>query len=468
MNKKFILSIVTATLLASTNVYADTEVVDYATSADLDELQELVDTIETKTLTDRIKWSGDLRLRNDNFTYKKGPTDTANTQTGTGSDTTRDTHSFDKKWDPHYSVRLRLNMSTDITDDVKFTGRMVIQHDTQNNERICILSENITASGSQANTAFDIDKAYIDYKVTGYDSKLPVIYSMGILPTTGGLSSNIAEGTSRKSVFPSLMFDTNLYGGIVSADLSKVTGIKDFWIRGVAGKAFTLNSGLYYYQCNRETIQNEDVMGLFAESNFSMLGDNNTLYVGVSSIANIKATPYLGSSSAAFSIKTAKPMGDIINIGTGVEVRNINNSGLTVFGHFSYSKPDGNGIAMNFDTFSSGGYASGEMLSKDGHAYYVGGRYDMDKLALGAEFNHGSKYWWSATQGSEDVFNKLAVRGDVIELYATYGFTDTFTAKLGYYRAQENFTGSGWHFGEPAVKNNAIQENIYVTLDAKF
>jgi len=46
MNKKFILSMVTATLLASTSVYATT---DYATTDDLDELQEIVDTIESES-----------------------------------------------------------------------------------------------------------------------------------------------------------------------------------------------------------------------------------------------------------------------------------------------------------------------------------------------------------------------------------------------------------------------------------
>jgi len=328
-------------------------------------------------------------------------------------------------------------MSTDITDDIKFTGRMVIQHDTQNNERICILSENITASGSQANTAFDIDKAYIDYKMTSYNATIPVIYSMGILPTTGGLSSNIAEGTSRKSVFPSLMFDTNMYGGMVSADMSKITGIKDFWIRAVGGKAFTLN---------------------------------NTFYVGVSNMENIKATPYLGSATANdYNIKYGAPMGDIINLGTGLEIRDVAKSGLTVFGHIAYSHPsDATDEVMDYSSFTTGGYATGGLLSEDGYAIFVGARYDMEKISMGAEYNHGSKYWWSATQGSEDVFNKLALRGDAIELYATYSFSQAFTAKLGYYRAQENFTGSGWHFAEPAVKNDAVQENIYVTLDAKF
>jgi hypothetical protein len=361
-------------------------------------------------------------------------------------------------------------MSTDVTDDIKFTGRMVIQHDTQNNERICILSPDITAASTQANTAFDIDKAYIDYKVNGYGATVPVIYSMGILPTTGGLSSNITEGTSRKSVFPSLMFDTNMYGGIVSADLSKVTGVNDFWIRGVGGKAFTLNSGLYYYQCNRETVQNMDVLGLFAESSLDFVSNNNTFYIGFSDIANIKATPYLGSAVVNdYPIKKGQPMGDIMNLGTGLKIRNINNSGLTVFGHLAISSPDGaTSETMDYSSFTDGDYASGGLLTNEGYAYFIGTRYDMDKISLGAEFNHGSKYWWSATQGSEDVFNKLAVRGDVIELYATYNFSSAFTAKVGYYRAQENFTGSGWHFAEPAVKNDAIQENVYVTLDAKF
>ena len=81
------------------------------------------------------------------------------------------------------------------------------------------------------------------------------------------------------------------------------------------------------------------------------------------------------------------------------------------------------------------GFSEAELCKRD-YAYkvmdtrlYIGGKYELSKatINIGAEYNYGSKYWFSATQGAEDMYNKLATRGHVGETVWLYGnFIETY------------------------------------------
>ncbi len=451
---------------------------------DYTELENLVEELETNSLKDKFNWSGDFKGRMDSFSYKNNIT--RNTPVPVGGESLAHNRgelnpdgsapsgtsgeSFDKKWKPHYNFRLRLNMTTEIIDDMKFTGRFVISKNTDNNERICILSRNITASSYVKKMAFDIDRAYIDYSFNK-EGDIPLIFSAGILPTTGGPSANMKEGVKRKSVFPSIIFDANLIGGILSANLSKVTGLDGTWARFIGGKAYTLNDDQFYYQCNREDVLNMDVAGAFLETKLPWDGfKDSTAYIGASYLGNLKLRPYLGSSSAGMDIKHAKSTGSVINLASGVEIKSIKGSNFDIFAHIAMSIPNGNDETISFPDFSTDTYASGGMISENGYSLFVGSKYTVtswNDAQFGIEYNKGSKYWFSATQGSEDVFNKLATRGYVYEAYYTQPFNDDLNARIGVFEIDEAYTGSGWHFGEPA-KKDAEQLNIYVEVNARF
>ena len=65
------------------------------------------------------------------------------------------------------------------------------------------------------------------------------------------------------------------------------------------------------------------------------------------------------------------------------------------------------------------------------------------------------------------MYNKLAIRGDVTEIYTTWNFYKSMNMKLGYMHTNENYTGSGWHFGEP-VEKDGEQKIAYISLKAEF
>ena len=457
----------------------------------LSKVKKSSETGEKKFFLDKINFYPELRIRVDSFHYKLKPFKAEQQVYSKNPDlaTKRGAKGFTKNYDPHYYTRLRLNMYTQFIEDLKFIGRVLVVKHTHDNQRMCILTNKISSSGKETPTIIEFDRAYFDWKFYK-NPDLELTFTAGILPTSGGQSSNLSENTPRKSFFPSLIFDATSLGGILTARIKK-----DYWIRFVYGKGYTLNSDIFYFQCNRENILNDDLMGVFAETKIFGI-KNSLIYLGFLKNGKIKAVPYLGQFSAAGNkntntdLKYMEDLGDIYNIGAGLQIEKIARK-LDIFFNFGLSIPDGNGNCMNYtsntypeckkygspygsgttnDVFTNARYAGGPLLKKNGYAFYTGFRYTFKRLKkakTGVEFNYGSKWWWSATQGSEDVFNKLATRGYAVEAYHIQPFNRFIYLKLGYLYIKEKYSGSGWHFGYPVEKNGTIQ-NFYILFNVHF
>ncbi len=443
---------------------------------DLDEYIPVIERSEMKSIMDKINFSPELELRMDKMNYQVGTIEGEDTKIYGHSDPSlnglqrRDEYS--KSFSPAVAIRFNLNMLAKISDEVSFNGRLTYANSTQSYQRLCILSRDIKSNASSS--AFDVDRAYVDY-TSSVNSEYAFTFTFGILPTSGGTPMQYAQDTQRNSMFPALVFDMNTYGVIATQKLGT-----DNFLRAIVAKGYTLRNTFYPYQCNRENIDNANVAGLYFDTKIDFLG-KSLLSFGVNYLGSFKAHPYLGPD---VSSSDSQVLGDMLTFGLGLDVENIQNSGLTFFAHSALSNPHGNGKSEDYQIdssnpaagltidgtvgFSEADYAQGEMLSDNGYSFYLGARYDISTtFNLGAEYNHGSKYWFSATQGAEDMFNKLATRGDVTELYTMWKFHKYMYLKLGYMHTNENYTGSGWHFGEPARKD-ATQQDSYISLKAEF
>lgn len=446
----------------------------------IDQLYDIVDEVETKTFKDKISISPELRLRADSFTYK-------------------DTHKAFKKdleYEPLISVRFRLNMVTEFNENMRFYARSISSKSTQSHERICTLSpqpQGIVSKLHDTEMVSEFDRAYFDYYFNR-QGDIPLIFTAGILPTTGGSSSNLIEGTPRKSVFPSIIFDSNIMGVILSADLSNMLGLNDAYLRFIVGKAYTLDEKHYHFQCNRENIGNLENYGLFFETRLPFLGDKTLFLGGLNLAKDIKAKPRLGNDSlndkdfegqvdivnsylAEFAAEKDQILGNVLNVSVGIEARKIFQTNTDFFAHFALSDPHPNGNEVDFSgqfgVYNTGEYVKGGLVNKIGYASFIGLRQNFPSFndaTIGVEFNYGSQYWWSVTQGSEDVFNKLANRAHTYEIYAHYPFNRSLDIRLGYMQVNENYVGSGWHFakdGTPLSKDG-IQKNLYLMLNGYF
>ena len=435
---------------------------------DLDERLPIIEENERHTILDKINFAPEVLLRFDKFHYKTGEIEGEDTKIQPphpqAGEQRRD--EFTKDFSPATFVRFRLNMSADM-GDAKFYGRLLYSNSSQSNERICILSRDIK-SGSSKSSAFDVDRAYVDYS-PNKNSEYAFTFTFGLLPTTDGTPMQFKEDKPRSALFPALVFDMNTYGMIATQKLSQ-----DTFVRFVVAKAYTLRENFYPYQCNRENIYNAGVAGIYADTKFYSLG-KGLLSFGANALHNLKAQPYLGPD---MDITDANNLGTMLAIGLGVDIQQFLKSDATLFLHSAISIPFDNGaiddyqiknpIDPNDTGFTEANYATGPILQKDGYALYLGTKYDLnEEFYLGAEYNYGSKYWFSATQGAEDMFNKLATRGHAVELYTTWKYHKYLSAKLSYLGIKEEYTGSGWHFGEPA-KKDAQQDIFSLTLEAKF
>lgn len=436
---------------------------------DLDENIPIIESVEKKSILDKLNFSPELLLRFDKFDYInsgiEGETTKVYDANGNRTSISRRDH-FSKHYDIATTVRLRLNMNMKL-ENVKFYGRLLYMNSSQSNQRLCILSHDIKTG--TPGSSFDVDRAYIDYSLNK-NSDYPFTFSFGILPTTGGTPMQFAQNRQRSSLFPALVFDMNTYGMIATQQLAQTT-----FMRFVLAKAYTLRPNFYPYQCNRENIDNATIIGLYSDSKFHFLG-NALLSYGVNMMHDLKAHPYLGPDVTSAN---ASNLGTMLTLGLGIDIQDIFQTPTTLFVHTALSNPHANSnvddhqIKDSNTTYEGKGfteatYATGSMLKQNGYALYFGAKYNATPtLHLGAEYNYGSKYWFSATQGAEDMYNKLATRGNAGELYALWNYHKYLSSKVGYLYINEQYTGSGWHFGEPA-KKDAQQSIFYLKLEAKF
>jgi len=447
---------------------------------DLDERMPIIEAIEKKSILDKVNFAPELLLRFDKFNYTNGVIEGETTKIYNNPDPSLDglprRDQFSKDFDIATSIRFRLNMDVDLLDDIKFHGRMLYMNSSQSNQRICILSRDIKTG--TAGSAFDVDRAYVDY-TANRDSDYAFTFSFGILPTTGGTPMQYAQNKKRNSMFPALVFDMNTYGMIGTQKLGENT-----YARLILAKPYTLRPNFYPYQCNRENIDNANIVGIYADTKFDFLG-KSLLSFGVNTMMDLKAHPYLGPDVGS---SDSHNLGTMVTFGLGIDIEKVANTDTMIFAHSALSNPHGNGNKDDYQIvaipgvqtladgltkdgktgFTDSTYASGEMLGTNGYSVYLGAKYDINsKFHIGAEYNYGSKYWFSSTQGAEDMFNKLATRGSVYEVYGVWQFHKYLNTKLGYLNIHEDYTGSGWHFGEPASKD-ATQSIVSLSLEAKF
>ena len=442
-------------------------------SSNIEEDMNILERVETKSILDKINLSPELLLRLDKFHVQNKGIDGENTlvYNPDGTPTTiqrRD--EFTKNFKPASFIRFRLNMSMAL-ENIKFHGRLVSMSSSQSSERLCILSHDIKSGTS--GSAFDVDRAYIDYTADSiFGDKFT--FSFGILPTTNGTPMQYAENKVRSSMFPALVFDMNTYGLIGTQKFSNA-----LYLRLIVAQAYSLRTNFYPYQCNRENIDNANVIGLYADKKVKFLQSDSLISFGVNVLNDLKAHPYLGPDVDS---SNSSHLGTMLTLGAGIDMPHIMHSSTTLFLHTALSNPHGNGNKEDYKIdnnatsktvngrpgFTTADYASGGMLSKNGYAFYIGSKYNYTKsVSLGVEYNYGSKYWFSATQGAEDIYNKLATRGYAFELYTLWQFNQYINAKASLLGIKEDYTGSGWHFGEPA-KKDARQSIASLSIEAKF
>lgn len=395
-----------------------------------DEFDERIDGVETATLTDKIDFGVEFRTRVDFF---------EGTEAG-GAD-----YSDNNIW----SNRLRLNMGAKIADNMKFTGRLSMYKNWADSN-INMFSNMDPMQGRRPNdSSLFVERAYVDW--TLFKGDIPLVLTIGRQPSSDGPSHQFKDNTVRKSTYSALSFDGAADGIVATIPLNKISGIDGMAVRLGYGKGFQDSSSMSYVG-NPNGIADSNVMGLFFDSGLGMEGS-------LLQLSAVQATDVVSNVPG-----DNKNIGDIVLYTAMLEFTNIAQSNLDLFAHYaiSQSKPNGEYSLMNPGTVPGpdnpplGLLTStpGDTKQKNGAAFWIGARYTVEADALnnpriGAEYNQGDNNWFSFTQGSNDLTNKLATRGSAAEVYYIQPINRYAFLRLGAQMIDYKYTGSGYQIGAP-------------------
>jgi hypothetical protein len=164
--------------------------------------------------------------------------------------------------------------------------------------------------------------------------------------------------------------------------------------------------------------------------------------------------------------------------GASFEFTNFQESNLDFFAHLasSVAHPNGEGYL----TYGGLLGEKGDTSIKDGYAMWLGGRYGFgykQHYKIGLEYNHGTKNWINLTQGSFDIYNKLATRGNAYETYFMYVINRYANLRLGYIYIDYDYSRSGWFVGKSEAINTTSSnaettvkslQSLYMKMNVHF
>jgi hypothetical protein len=408
----------------------------------IEEVSDLAENTEARTFKNKIDFGLGFKTNLDNFTKKYA-----------------DGHSV--KSDNVWSNKLMLNMKADISKNMNFYGRLSM-YKYWGSEIIHPYSYYDNMQGRvPSDSSLYVERAYINW-FFNKEGHVPMALTIGRQPSSDGPSNQFKNNTTRKGTYSSLLYDGAADGIVWTANLSKVIDNPQSYLRLGYSKGYGYsetsgNVGNAFVGASNNDIKDTNVFGIFFDTTVPNV-DNSLIQISYSHMADIVANPLDANTSVNTNI------GSLDLYGAMIEFTNFKDTHLDMFAQFGYSiaHPNGNSYA-NYGGLLN---APGKNDDKEAYAAWVGGRYGFgkrQKYKIGAEYNHGSKNWINLTQGSFDIYNKLATRGDAYEIYLMYVINRYTNLRLGYVDIHYDYTRSGWFVGESEKINSSMKyanENI--------
>ncbi len=425
---------------------------------DIDEIYDTLDQVETKALQDRINLGAELRTRVDNF-KAKDRLFFSNGQVQTQE-------SNDNSW----SNRFRLNLSANIRKNLKFTGRFTVYKNFADSD---VPATGISSDANRAHipddTTLKLDRAYVDWIPEGLP--VPLAITFGRHPSSEGPPLEYKENRKRQSTYPGLLFDGEADGIVATVGLERYLGWPNAGIRLAWGKAYQDDDDVSPFLDNPGGIDDTNVYALFFETTVPGI-DNSLLVLSALRAENLAAD----FTKANIGFATAANIGDMDLYGIHFQADNVGDSGFDLFFSAGLNRSHPNGQTIADPTGNLYGLLNNDGVSSHtGWAVYTGLRYTIasarfNNPKIGVEYNHGSDYWFSFTQGSTELYNKLAVRGDVFDFYYIQPFNRNLYARIGYTYVDYGAPLSGFHIGDLTGMGAATGtlSNAYLLLDCRF
>jgi hypothetical protein len=403
--------------------------------------------------------------------------------------------SYDVKNDSLMTNRFGLNLKANALEDVTVKARLLMYkvwgHETSSPADGSYFSDRATGPNdgtighSPQDNTLRVDYAYATWSNI---NQLPLWFSIGRRPTTGGVPTNVKNNEEKtgSAGVPGIMVDY-AFDGTTVGYAPEIAAMPGAFAKLCYGKGF--DSG--FVTTTGTTLKDTDFYGIMAS-----LYDTENLRAQVQyqKGANIFDAP---SDGSLLTGPVRHNLGDIDWVG-GVVMGKVSSFNLFFSAAQSKTHPNNqlyevNAGAAGYIPVAGMMYDAGSAAeSRTGTAVYLGGRYDIDSLGtkIGVEYNQGSKNWIGMVPASDDVWTgKLGTRGNVYEVYIIQELRNKPISKkgkaffkLGYQSYTFDYTGSNNWVGAPkkisdlaASPANAQMlapidkaTDIYLTFEVRF
>lgn len=403
---------------------------------------------------------------------------------------------YDVKNDALMTNRFGLNLKANAMEDVTVKARLIMYkiwgHETSGPADGSFFSDRAPGPNDgtighipQDNT-LRVDYAYATVSNIG---QLPLWFSVGRRPTTGGVPTNLRNNEEKtgSAGVPGIMVDYAFDGATIGY-APEIEAMPGAFLKLCYGKGF--DSG--FTTPTGSSLKDTEFYGIMAS-----LYDTESLRAQIQyqKGSNIFDAP---SDGSALTGPVRHNLGDIDWVG-GVVMGKVSN--LNLFFSAAYSKTHPNDQLFEVNAGPPFGFvpvaglmydAGSEAKSVTGTAVYIGGRYDIvaSGTKIGLEYNQGSKNWIGMVPASDDPWTgKLGTRGSVYEVYIIQELKNKPISKkgqaffkLGYQAYKFDYTGSNNWVGAPKKISDLATSpanaqmlapvekatDIYLTFEVRF
>lgn len=451
---------------------------DKKTSTDLtqeefDEIADRLDMVETKSILDKVRVSGSLRTRYDNFNFEKiAP---VNPMTGL-PDLTKQ---YDGESTETWSNRLRLDLRSDVTPNIIFHGRLSYFKlwGDHNYDTDTAFDGDVHSAPASLEGALHVERAYIDYFIP----RTPLSVTFGRVPTTGGPPTEYKDNTTRKSTWPMLMTSTEADGIIFNLDLDQWFHLK----KGMFRIAYNKNLQDYLKAISEKGDRSDDTRSVTAAFEMAVPFVNNSLFwLSYIKVYDLRTVPEKLIPEGLSILEKPRNSGDFDVSTVHLQFDNIFNTGIDWFGSYAHNEitPNEEGTVLGIGAiplvelglFSDNLNGNlGEF--REGDAFYTGLRYTIPIRAInypkiGFEFNRGSRYFMGSILISEggEITNKLGIYGDAYEAYYIQPINQKHMfLRVGAIYIEHDYYNPNLFFGTQP-KSDMTELNIYTLVDVRF
>ncbi len=356
-----------------------------------------------------------------------------------------------------YTNRLRLRIQADVAEDVKFDGRLAMYKTWGDSTGVQVFNGQPTSINWDGTTSsvpnsdvLRVERAYFTWSdIAG----LPAYLSIGRRPSTGGAPLNFREDEPRGGTPLGSLINYQFDGitlGYHLMDESTIrlcygVGYESEWGNGseLQRPADRLDDA-WFLGVNWDIW---DTDRMFIQGTYATAQDVSD---GFNGLVVLPVDPLTGQDVPGPGVLRYTPSSNIGDIDLASLILIRHDGPFDYFASINYSSSDPENVTTPFGGLFSDPFEVPD--DEDGHMYYAGVRYNFGdgRTKIGAEFNHGSKYWFNFALAEDDFLApKTSVRGDVWEVYVTHRIRDSFVLKLDYIDYSYDYSGSGWLLGSP-------------------